>query len=592
MYTVAAPQGAQALVGTCGLQVCIPVSKWDDVSAFVARNGAVTVPGQATAGTGLPTCTNTCSDLWLSEHRPIPGQPTSKALYGELAQLETKTGVWPKLAPALGNVSALAAAGTLGFAIGDAVNRKFLHIGVPGLAHGPLVEDGNPYGQEWRSTDLNDYQWRYVDPGGSGTFGVDGYLWHIPPLVDAMVLYNRSFGDEGVPYGYGQRQSGGSSLDGQCYQRPLDLMGVDMATTANVNLAAGPVPPGCSINGGITNDYPEQVMFYWLDANDMAANQAPDDYDATRDGTPDKSASTWSGQPTSATQLKTRVQTELRDHSEQYPHLTQLIGDTIEEPIGKMDVPDCEGQLLADCLRTLEQAGFTGTHHTVTVEPEDAWVSLPPRTVIETDPRRGAQVDTDGDVIIRRNPAEQDMPVRVPQVLPGTKRKDVERALNDVDLSPHISVRPTASAAYGPDEVTDTPLDPQPGTIVNRGTPVEVEVNPADAPDPPGGGGGTPGGIDFSPIMGLTPCTKFPFGVPCWISDALGGWTVAGEAPVFDLPIPFWDTSWHIDLSVVDPIIGIVRPLLLLSSMLGLALFFMRLTGGFGGGGGGAEDDE
>jgi len=49
------------------------------LAEWAYRNGAtVTAPG----------CGDVCSDLWLSEHRPMPNQPTSDELWGELNQLE------------------------------------------------------------------------------------------------------------------------------------------------------------------------------------------------------------------------------------------------------------------------------------------------------------------------------------------------------------------------------------------------------------------------------------------------------------------------------------------------------------------------
>jgi hypothetical protein len=279
----------------------------------------------------------------------------------------------------------------------------------------------------------------------------------------------------------------------------------------------------------------------------------------------------------------------LTSNADAYPALTQFIGDTIETPPNKIDVPDCTGMTIQQCLAALEAAGFQGVHHTVTLNPDEAVQGLPPLTIVETDPRRRTQVDVDGDIIIRRNPRPEDFPVRVPNIVPGEDVGDAQQAIIDADLSPHITRAPAPDPTVGPDQVTRTAVDPVPGSDVARGTSINVEVNPSDAPWPPGTGPGGGKSIDLSPLSAITPCTKFPFGVPCWINDALGGWSVAGHAPVVDLAIPYFDKSWHVDLSVMQPVVDIMRPLLLLASLLGLGLLFMRLTGGFGGGGKGDE---
>jgi hypothetical protein len=226
--------------------------------------------------------------------------------------------------------------------------------------------------------------------------------------------------------------------------------------------------------------------------------------------------------------------------------------------------------------------------------------------------------------------------VRVPAPTPHETYHDYAIDVAGADLAPEPHTLQAYDPHYGPREVVMT--RPRPTTTVHHGADVDVYINPATAPSPGTGGattldpstppdsgpasdddtaadpgedpggdpgedpddpgdddgddGGGPGAIDLSPLAAVTPCTKFPFGVPCWINDAFGGWDSAGEAPVFDLPIPYWHTSWHVDFAVVQPVVAIIRPLLLLGAMLGLGLFFMRLTGGFGGGGGGSSDDD
>jgi hypothetical protein len=585
----AAPQ-AQALVGSCGLQVCIPISRYDDVTAFAARNGATDVSGIAHDASGLPSCDNVCNDLYLGEHRPMPGQVSSDAMHAELGRLEMRTGMWPSLAKGIGTAAAVVDTFAAGMVIGDGLNRKFLHIGIPGVSREP-DPDANPEGLQWEGLDAEGHgeplSWVGFGPtGGSGhtyiplPMAVDGG-W--TPDEDIIVL--AALSRTGDLSKYEQVLSGNDSDLGNCFQRPMIPH-----TGGNIVEAASFDKGGCGYIGddGHFHSVPSQVVVYFRPTTRLLTD-APKDYDVNEDGAPDFSVDDWPGKPSDAADLKSRVVSELQDHPEKYPNLRTYINETIENPPGKMEMPDCHGLTVPQCVALLEEAGFQGTHHTITVDPGDAWVSLKPRTIIDTDPRKGTRVDVEeGDIYIRRNPADVDMPVRVPHIDPGTPREDVEKALGDVDLEPVFSVRPEPDTRYGPNEVTETPVEPQPGSIQPRGTPIEVEVNGADAPVPPGSTGGG-GGIDLSPLSALTPCERFPFGVPCWVNDALGGWSGSGQAPVFDFPMPIGD-DLHVDLSVAEPLLTPIRPLLLLSSMLGLGWFFMRLTGGFGGGS--AKDDD
>jgi hypothetical protein len=80
---------------------------------------------------------------------------------------------------------------------------------------------------------------------------------------------------------------------------------------------------------------------------------------------------------------------------------------------------------------------------------------------------------------------------------------------------------------------------------------------------------------------------KFPFGVFGWIANTLGGWT-GGEAfaPVFTFPMPGDVPDLHVDLKpYADPVMAIVRPVLLIVSVLGLMWLFAASAMGFGAGG-------
>jgi len=69
-----------------------------ELTEWAYRNGATV---------RAPACGDVCSELWLSEHRPMPNQPASDELWGELNALEdtsaTEGGIG--LLPDLGTLS-------------------------------------------------------------------------------------------------------------------------------------------------------------------------------------------------------------------------------------------------------------------------------------------------------------------------------------------------------------------------------------------------------------------------------------------------------------------------------------------------------
>jgi hypothetical protein len=574
------------------------VQKWPDVTDWVARNGATSIPGQVTdAATGLPNCKNVCDDLFLQEHRGIPGQQSSKDMYKELGRLENKVGMWPKIGNALGAAGMAVSAGTVGFAIGTQINRKFLRLGLPNPM--PMGEPGDPYGWVWQPSDPFKYLFLeanaklYTVNNTSQGNDVEGTVldhdalivrdWRPGIAAQAQITQYNAGADQETARGCYQR---GLIMSGEGFiqwQLPLNAQGGGHCQfTEDYACGAGGTMT-CQRTVSVT-EYP---YVQYLEPEGLQVS-APKDFDPATDGVPSFDVQNWPGKPADRSQLESRVKAELDGHPERYPALREFIGTTIEEPPGFLDIPDCNGMTLQKCLALLEEQGFTGVHHTVTLDSDDAYVGLPPLTVVETDPRRGGRVATDGDIIIRRNPRPEDMPTRVPQIVPGTSREQVERDLTDADLVPKFREASEPDPTAGPEQVTRAGTSPAPGSKVARGTDVNVELNPSTAPPAPGGSPGG-GGINFTPLTGLTPCTKFPFGVPCWVKDALDGLIAPADAPHFSVAIPYVDKSLDVDLESVEPMIGLVRPVLLIASLLGLGFMFMRMTGGFGGGGRGDD---
>ncbi len=93
--------------------------------------------------------------------------------------------------------------------------------------------------------------------------------------------------------------------------------------------------------------------------------------------------------------------------------------------------------------------------------------------------------------------------------------------------------------------------------------------------------------INFSPLQATSPCTTFPFGVPCWVVGALGGFGGSSNCPSWHLPLTgFGGGDVPLDLCVMQPAVDIFRGLLLIACTLGLGWLFMGAAMGFGGKGG------
>ena len=161
------------------------------------------------------------------------------------------------------------------------------------------------------------------------------------------------------------------------------------------------------------------------------------------------------------------------------------------------------------------------------------------------------------------------------------------------------------SPTAGPSAVFAT--DPAVGTAVGVSTAIDAKVNPADAPaaapstepNAPGVPGGlftppTPPGIVLPAIH--SPCTTFPFGVPCWLVNQIGQLVTTAEPPAFTLSLPFHQ-SLTIDLGHVlgtstAPLLDVVRPAILFTAFVGILVWMAGFAvGGSTGGGGSAGED-
>lgn len=91
---------------------------------------------------------------------------------------------------------------------------------------------------------------------------------------------------------------------------------------------------------------------------------------------------------------------------------------------------------------------------------------------------------------------------------------------------------------------------------------------------PPGGGAGmcepwVKPNLNFSPLnkdFG----SVFPFGVPIWLWGIASAWSRTGDAPSFT--IDFSVSELTIDFAVLDPVINVIRPILLIGAIVGLVI--------------------
>ncbi|WP_170320664.1 PASTA domain-containing protein [Patulibacter medicamentivorans] len=131
----------------------------------------------------------------------------------------------------------------------------------------------------------------------------------------------------------------------------------------------------------------------------------------------------------------------------------------------------------------------------------------------------------------------------------------------------------TMDAERGPNEAVRT--SPQAGTRLDPEAEVRVYTNPDTAPEVGEGGEDPdppvdPGTFSLGPFKVPTPCSVFPFGVPCWTLSFFEKWGSEREAPHFEVPVPFGNNKIVVDASVVDPVAEIAR-----TGLLVLGTFFM-----------------
>lgn len=149
-----------------------------------------------------------------------------------------------------------------------------------------------------------------------------------------------------------------------------------------------------------------------------------------------------------------------------------------------------------------------------------------------------------------------------------------------------VSVEDTTSS-LGPDAL---PWPDNPFTVPAKDDALTIQVNSGAAPEvAPAAGDCLTCAIDWTPIEGLDVGTKFPFGVPAWVSSFFGGVTFADSCPTLSIgkpsalgggsiDIPFCSAEWE---STYRPIVfPILEALMTLAAITFLGVKIFGMGGG------------
>jgi len=457
-----------------------------------------------------------------------------------------KSGAMPP-ASLLGRVSLVGTAATLGWVIGTGVNRKFLRFGLPAdqtgiskpwtrleyqAAGDPSFTGGDPFGVA---------MWLVAttDPNTADT-ALSGFPQADPDCVDVHPVF-----------------SGAGAV-------------LRMQQASDVNMCSGE---------GLGRT---AIAFVPI------KTEAPVDYGSQTGDTTVFTDSLPGAPSQSSVEAAVTAATSGTDAAN-YPTINSWLdyhfNGTGQDPtLVYNGVPNCTGDLYAACATRIEDAGLVPVRTTLT--PAEADITKPADAVVSTSPAPGSVVQSGSTVTVTANPGAGTMPKVVPApTATETYGAYVDRLQLDGLLGTRVVLTDaTLDPTRGPGVVTST--TPASGTRVAPGTTVTVRVNPDSAPPV-----ASPRTLPALPAINLAPlkapqvCTTFPFGVPCWVTGALGGFGGSGQCPSFDVPFTgFGGSDMTVDLCVMQPAVDIFRSLFLIVALLGGAWLFMRAAMGFGGG--------
>jgi hypothetical protein len=188
----------------------------------------------------------------------------------------------------------------------------------------------------------------------------------------------------------------------------------------------------------------------------------------------------------------------------------------------------------------------------------------------------------------------------IPAPYPNELATDYQSTLEGdgfTNVSIDVLTDDQADPSQGPSAVVS--VTPHAGTYAQPATDIAIDANPADAPAPASSGNPfDPPGVPGLKLPAVsTPCNVFPFGAPCWLATQLGQFNAAPVAPSFTVGTPFSGSNIVVDLGSIfgvdfSTVMGVVRPVLLVLSFIGLMVWLAGLAmGGSTGGGGDAAEE-
>ncbi|HET8862316.1 MAG TPA: hypothetical protein VFM94_03600 [Solirubrobacterales bacterium] len=257
------------------------------------------------------------------------------------------------------------------------------------------------------------------------------------------------------------------------------------------------------------------------------------------------------------------------------------LAPALSDPTGAVvSIPNCDGLGYSACETKIEE------RHLVPQRGDLNWSEVQttvPDEVVELQPQKATEVEKGTTVVVTTNPPEEKMPLIVPR--PGDHETYAEYiAKLNPSLKPYrVNVGELdADPDRGPNGVLS--VEPSPDTRLNPATDhyVQVRTNPASLPGAPG-----PWSPPTIPALDLSPLTEtglgcgvFPFGLPCWIGEAIGMAVAPAECLKFEGTVAGEDLVF--DGCVAEPIMPAIRAVLLFLSVIGIVVYFGALGLGRG----------
>jgi len=514
----------------------------------------------------LRTATNTAGEL-------------PAALNKDSTLLAVRTGLMSPVTK-IPSVSLIVGTFSLGVVIGTGLNKKFFHVGGAGYSNRP---PGDPIPVTFSNVQLRPCGTPVANACGSGSIGTS------PMVQGGWVLTFNSTSQ------YGTQQIA------SVWQHPQPDTTCDASDTAQlwppsitgrIEVTDGVVRGPWQLCGAQRN---YKVSSWVVPPTSPTAPRATDlpvpytnqavDVDLGSSGISDPGVAP----------LTSSINDQLDNHATDYQMLIAWMNHVAEpnnpdypDPtVVTVTVPNCtSSDTYATCSAAIAGAGLTS--HKVTLSSAQADLTKPAGAVVSTNPAGGSHVATDTDVAVTVNPDT------LPLVIPAPNANETYDAyvarlqalglVGDVQLLTDATLDPTKA------EKVVIRISPESGTRVSPGTTVKVYANPENGS---AGGDGNPFGwtapavpaLDLSPLSQSIPCGSFPFGVFCWIHDALGGWVGSSSCPQPQFPTGddnIGDGHFTADMCIAEPALSILRPLILIVTAIGLAWLFAATAMGLG----------